>query len=102
MRSSLERGFCLLAPLFLAGAALLAAPAHPQAAPTPLPPGPETDRVKNQCTACHGLEFITRQPRGRGAAWWTQTIDNMADTHGADIADDDRKAIARYLTRVNS
>jgi cytochrome c5 len=98
--SALERGLRRLAPLLLA-AAMVAAPARPQAALTPLPPGPETDRVKSRCTACHGLEFITRQPRGRGAAWWTKTIDDMADTHGADLSDEDRKAIARYLTRVN-
>ena len=95
----------MLAPLMLAAAAITAAQAQgvSQNTPsnTPLPPGPETSRVKARCTACHGLDHITRQPRGRGAAWWAKTIDDMVDTHGADISDEDRKAIASYLTRVN-
>lgn len=86
-----------LAPLVLAGAAVATA----QAQGMPLPPGPETDRVAAHCTGCHGLDFITRQPPGRGGAWWTKIIDDMVDTHGADIPDADRKAIARYLARVN-
>lgn len=86
----------VLVPLLLAGAAFA------QVELTPLPAGAETSRVKARCTACHGIEYVTRQPRGRGAAWWTKTVDDMVDTHGADIPDSERKALTAFLTRVNS
>ena len=103
-KAVLRSGLWVLVPALLAGAAIGIAPAQGQpvaAAPTPLPPGAGTDRVKTHCTACHGLDFITRQPRGRGAAWWAKTVDNMVDTHGAELPDEDRKAITLFLTRVN-
>lgn len=87
-----------LAPLLLAGAALAQAPALL----TPLPAtGADIARVKAHCTACHGLDYIGRQPRGRGAAWWASTIDDMVDTHGAEIPEADRKAITAFLARAN-
>ncbi len=104
-KSLLQTACWMMAPLALAGAAIAQTPpqATSQAAPqiTPLPAGPETNRVKAQCTACHGLDYITKQPRGRGAAWWAKTIDDMVDTHGADIPEGERKAITTYLARVN-
>lgn len=85
--------------LALAPLAIAAAPIALAEAPPALPPGPETNRVIERCTACHGLDYLTKQPAGRGAQWWSRTIDDMVDTHGADIPDADRKAIADYLTR---
>lgn len=96
---ALRTSLWLMVPPILATAAVAQMPAQTTSLPAT---GADISRVKAQCTACHGLDYVTRQPRGRGAAWWTTTIDDMVDTHGADIAEEDRKAIAAFLTRVNS
>lgn len=96
-RTFLRPAYAVALPLLLAGAAIGQTPSRP----TVLPPGPDAQRVSARCTACHGLDYITRQPHGRGTAWWTKTVDDMVDTHGADIPDDEKKAITLFLARVN-
>ncbi len=86
-----------LGPVLLV-AGVLGAQAGAQA-PVQLPPGEGLKLVQAHCTACHGLDFITKQPRGRGEAFWTANVARMIDTHGADIPPGDAKAIAAYLGR---
>jgi cytochrome c5 len=87
-----------LAPLALAGAVLVQAPTPAPAAG--LPPGPEAALVQAKCTACHGLELVTGQPPGRGAAWWRKTVQDMVDTHGAELTDAEQATISAFLART--
>ena len=88
----------LLATL-LVGAACLSGAAYSQT-PAPLPPGPGLVLVNSHCTTCHGLDFITKQPRGKGSAFWAASVSKMIDTHGAEIPPEDAKAIIAYLGRT--
>ena len=86
-------------PLLLIATALATAAANAQT-PVPLPPGPGLKLVETRCTSCHGLDFITKQPRGKGSAFWAASVSKMIDTHGAEIPPDDAKAIVAYLGRT--
>lgn len=93
----------------LAGGAalLLAAAAIAQPAPIALPLGdtppeladPAAEIVVNTCSACHSLDYLTTQPRGKGAQFWKDSVAKMITVYGAPIEPDDAEAIAAVLAR---
>ena len=86
-------------PVLLAAGVVASGGQAATGAPVQLPPGAGLQLVEAHCTSCHGLDFITKQPRGRDEAFWAGNIARMIDTHGADIPPGDAKAIAAYLGR---
>jgi mono/diheme cytochrome c family protein len=83
-------------------ASVVAAQAYrlPEEKPVVLPRGAGVELVEAHCSACHSLDYLTTQPRGKGEAFWAHNVEKMIDTHGAEIPDDDRKVIVAYLGRT--
>lgn len=94
----------------LLGAAALAAltgaapltyelPEEPEVA---LPAGPGEELLRNNCAACHSLDYIVRQPRGMPLSFWEASVAKMVRAYGADITPEDQKVIADYLARAQA
>ena len=83
-------------------ASVVAAQAYklPQETPVVLPKGAGVELVEAHCSACHSLDYLTTQPRGKGEKFWADNVAKMIDTHGAEIPDEDRKVIVAYLGRT--
>lgn len=62
-----------------------------------LPPGPGADLVAAQCAACHSLDYVQTQPRGKGKPFWDATVTKMVKIYGAPVSPEDGEAIAAYL-----
>lgn len=98
----------ILAPL-LAIAAIAAPDSHSvTAAPVSytlpgetaaLKPGPGLDVVKNNCTACHSVDYIQTQPRGPKFRkdFWQAEVTKMIKVFGAPIDAADVPEIVDYL-----
>lgn len=69
-------------------------------APVMLPPGPGAEVTANTCAACHSLDYLTNQPRGKGAQFWKDSVAKMINVYGASIEKPDAEAIADYLART--
>ena len=65
-----------------------------------LKPGPNLEVVKNNCTACHSLDYISTQPRGPKFKkdFWQAEVTKMIKVYGAPIDDADVPKIVDYLT----
>lgn len=92
----------------LAGAAaLLAAAALAQPAAIELPLGetppeladPASEVVVNNCSACHSLDYITTQPRGKGEQFWKDSVAKMINVYKAPISPEDADAVGVALAR---
>lgn len=91
---ALTAGACAQAQVTPETAAVAQAPA-PAAAPMHgLPDGQGKDAVQIACTQCHGVDVITRQPRGRDE--WTEVVARMIGA-GAQLGDDDYDLVINYL-----
>lgn len=64
-----------------------------------LKPGPEPgfETAKNNCVACHSLDYINAQPSKKGPAFWDAEVQKMIKVYKAPIDEKDAKAIADYL-----
>jgi sulfite dehydrogenase (cytochrome) subunit B len=62
-------------------------------------PGPNLDVVKNNCTACHSVDYIQTQPRGPKFKkdFWQAEVTKMIKVYGAPIDDADVGKIVDYL-----
>jgi hypothetical protein len=65
-----------------------------------LPKGPGSDLAQGTCSACHSLDYILTQPRGKGAQFWKDEVAKMGKAYGARIDPKDADAIAAYLGRT--
>ena len=67
-----------------------------------LKPGPNLEVVKNNCTACHSVDYISTQPRGPKFKkdFWQAEVTKMIKTYGAPISEADAKVIADYLAQT--
>ena len=81
--------------------AAAAAPAPADAAPAPAAAAPAAGRaasgeelVNTVCTQCHTIDTV--KSASHKASEWPDVIDKMVQ-FGAEISDDDRKAIEAYL-----
>lgn len=72
----------------------------PAGEPTRLLPGPDADLAAGTCAACHSLDYITTQPRGKGAQFWKDSVVKMVKVYGAPIEPDDADRIAAYLGKT--
>lgn len=72
-------------------------------APDPTPPalaGQDAEVVRLNCSACHSLDYIATQPRGKGAAFWRAEVDKMVHAYGAPVTPEDADAVTAALARV--
>ncbi len=92
----------VVAVIWLGLASMVAAQAYrlPQEKPVSLPRGAGVDLVEAHCSACHSLDYLTIQPRGKGEKFWADNVAKMIDTHGAEIPEGDVKVIVAYLGRT--
>lgn len=62
-------------------------------------PGHEAgfEAAQNNCQTCHSVDYIAKQPPGKGAAFWTSEVTKMIKVYHAPISEADGKAIADYL-----
>lgn len=72
-------------------------PAEPQFT---LPKGEGAELAQGTCSACHSLDYIQMQPRGKGAQFWKDEVAKMGKAYGARIDPKDAATIADYLGRT--
>lgn len=103
MRSPLIAASGLLIAVSLAGVAF----AKPLTYVLPdetavLRPGPEPgfEAAKNNCMACHSVDYVQTQPPKKGAAFWDAEVTKMIKVYKAQIDEKDAKAIADYLAQT--
>ncbi|MBC2665446.1 cytochrome C [Novosphingobium flavum] len=97
------------AGMLLFGAALIAVPAVIAARPVSIElpvgtvpaelAGDEAAVVVNNCAACHSLDYIVTQPRGKGAQFWRDAVAKMVNVYKAPIEQADAAAAADLLAR---
>jgi hypothetical protein len=51
------------------------------------------------CSTCHSLEYITTQPRGKGAQFWRDAVAKMINVYKAPIEPADADAVAEVLAK---
>lgn len=59
----------------------------------------DAEVVVNNCSSCHSLDYITTQPRGKGAQFWKDSVTKMINVYKAPIAPEDADAVAGVLAR---
>jgi hypothetical protein len=77
-------------------------PAHYQQRPDTVPASLSDDQgqiVVANCTACHSLDYITTQPRGKGMQFWHDEVTKMVGVYKAPVAPADAEAVITVLDR---
>ncbi|HSH95426.1 MAG TPA: hypothetical protein VK968_14880 [Roseimicrobium sp.] len=64
---------------------------------TKLKPGEGSDVVRQQCTLCHSVDYISTQPP-LSRTTWTATLTKMQQKYGAPIPADRTQVLVDYLT----
>ncbi|HLH48897.1 MAG TPA: cytochrome c [Roseiarcus sp.] len=64
-----------------------------------LKPGPGAEVVANNCAACHSLDYVVLNSPFPTRAVWQTEVAKMIKVYGADISDDDARAIVEYLAK---
>jgi len=59
--------------------------------------GPGLDKVRNNCIACHSLDYIPLNSPFLDAKGWEATVAKMQKAYGASIKPEDTAPIAQYL-----
>ena len=89
------------------GAGLLGAAALAQPLSVELPFGetpaelaaPDARAVVSNCSACHSLDYITTQPRGKGEQFWQDSVTKMITVYKAPISPEEAEAVTAILAR---
>ncbi|QGN53949.1 cytochrome c [Novosphingobium sp. Gsoil 351] len=59
----------------------------------------DAEVVVNNCSACHSLDYIVTQPRGKGEEFWRAAVAKMVNVYKAPVSTEDADAIAKVLGR---
>ena len=51
----------------------------------------------NNCSACHSLDYITTQPRGKGEQFWRDSVAKMVNVYKAPLSPEDADAVGAAL-----
>ena len=78
------------------GAACLAASAQEKVT---LKEGPGLDKVRQNCVACHSLDYIPLNSPFLDQKGWEAVVVKMTKAFGAPIKEEDQKPIAEYLAK---
>jgi mono/diheme cytochrome c family protein len=65
--------------------------------PAALPPDPDAQLTAIICSACHSINYVTSQPRGKGAQFWNGSVAKMVKIYGAPIEAEVAARISTYL-----
>ena len=60
---------------------------------------PGLDKVRQNCVACHSLDYIPLNSPFLDQKGWEATVAKMAKAYGAPIPPEDAPAIAEYLAK---
>ena len=82
-----------------AAAMALSAPAFAGEEAIKLKDGPGADKVRQNCIACHSLDYIPLNSPFLDEKGWEAVVAKMANAFKAPIKEEDRKPIAEYLAR---
>ena len=90
-----------------AGAGIVAISAKPIVYVLPketavLKSGPNVEMVRNNCSACHSVDYIQTQPRGPKFKkdFWQAEVTKMIKVYGAQIDEADESKIVEYLAQT--
>ena len=61
--------------------------------------GPGVDLVRQNCVACHSLDYIPLNSPFLDDKGWQAVVTKMVKALGAPIKDEDQKPIAEYLAK---
>lgn len=61
--------------------------------------GEDAELVRNHCTACHSLDYIVTQPRGKGEQFWRDAVTKMVNVYKAPVDQPDASKIAEILAK---
>lgn len=61
--------------------------------------GPGVDKVRQNCVACHSLDYIPLNSPFLDEKGWEAVVAKMANAFKAPIKEEDRKPIAEYLAK---
>ena len=61
--------------------------------------GPGLDKVRQNCVACHSLDYIPLNSPFLDEKGWEATVNKMKKALGAPIKDEDVAPIAEYLAK---
>ena len=53
--------------------------------------------VVRNCTACHSLEYIVTQPRGKGGQFWRDSVTKMITVYKAPVDPAEAEAVSAAL-----
>src|SRR6478752_6683354 len=71
----------------------------PEAAPPAELAGADAEVVRNNCAACHSLDYIVTQPRGKGEKFWRDAVTKMIDVYKAPVEQPDANKVAEILAK---
>ncbi|MBT2132869.1 cytochrome C [Croceibacterium sp. LX-88] len=57
----------------------------------------DAEVVVNHCSSCHSLDYITTQPRGKGAQFWKDAVTKMVNVYKAPLTPEEADAVAAAL-----
>ena len=86
-------------------AALLGAAALSQPIELPLGEVPaeladaEGEVVANNCSGCHSLDYLTTQPRGKGAQFWRDSVTKMITVYKAPLSPEEAEQVSAVLAK---
>ncbi|MBO9581129.1 MAG: cytochrome C [Sphingobium sp.] len=61
--------------------------------------GADAEVVRNNCTACHSLDYIVTQPRGKGDQFWRDAVNKMITVYKAPVEQPDANKVAEILAK---
>ena len=53
--------------------------------------------VVSNCSACHSLDYIVTQPRGKGEQFWRDAVTKMVNVYGAPIEPEAAQEVGTVL-----
>jgi sulfite dehydrogenase (cytochrome) subunit B len=59
----------------------------------------DAEVVVANCSGCHSLDYITTQPRGKGAQFWRDAVTKMATVYKAQLTAEDAEQVSAVLAR---
>jgi mono/diheme cytochrome c family protein len=83
--------------LAAAASLMLCAPARADEFALKLRDAPGAETVADNCAACHSLDYILMNAPFPKRAVWQAEVGKMIKAYGAQIGEDDAKAIVDYL-----
>lgn len=61
--------------------------------------GPDAEPVRDHCSACHSLDYIVTQPRGKGEQFWRDAVTKMINVYKAPVEQPDANKVAEILAK---